>query len=148
MGLQDTGKNVLLLDGGSLIFNQRGEKVAMANDRFSEELLIVDLNEPVLKQKSYQHSKLLDALLFALKQFDEAMFKQKVKWIIGLSGGIDSALNAALLTMALGKERVLAYNLPSRFNSTKTIGNAQQIATKLGNQPRDTANRKINPEQS
>lgn len=132
VGLQDTGKNVLLLDGGSLVFNQKGEKVAMANDRFSEELLIVDLNEPVLKQKSYQHSKLLDALLFALKQFDEAMFKQKVKWIIGLSGGIDSALNAALLTMALGKERVLAYNLPSRFNSTKTIGNAQQITAKLG----------------
>ena len=60
------------------------------------------------------------------------MFKAKVKWIIGLSGGIDSALNAALLTMALGPNRILAYNLPSRYNSRKTIDNAQQIATKLG----------------
>lgn len=131
VSLQDTGKNVLMLDGGSVVFNEHGKKVAAANDRFKEEQLFIDLANPVLKEKNYQRSKLLDALLFAIKEFDSNMFNQKVKWVIGLSGGIDSSLNAALLVLALGESRVLAYNLPSRFNSTKTIGNAQQIATKL-----------------
>ena len=132
ISMQDVGKNVLMLDGGSLVYDANGNKIAQANDRFVEEHLIVDLDNPFLKSFAHQHTKLLDALIFAIKEFDKTMFKAKVKWIIGLSGGIDSALNAALLTMALGPNRILAYNLPSRYNSRKTIDNAQQIATKLG----------------
>lgn len=132
VSLQDTGKNVLLLDGGSLVYNAQGQKVAWANHRFIEEHLIVDLDSPQLKKREYQRSKLLDALIFAIKAFDRRMFDQKVNWIIGLSGGIDSALNAALLTMALGKERILAFNLPSRYNSKKTMSNATHLADKLG----------------
>lgn len=129
---QDIGKNILLLDGGSMVFAAGGKEIAAANDRFKEEHLLVDLAHPILNSHQYSHTKLFDALIFALQSFDEAMFKGKVKWIIGLSGGIDSALNASLLTYAFGRDRVLAYNLPSRYNSVSTISNASLIASALG----------------
>ena len=132
VSMQDTGKNVFVFDGGSLLFNNHGEKVIECNDRFIEELLTVDLDKPQVVQHTYSRSKLLEAVMFAIKEFDRIMFKEKVKWIIGLSGGIDSSVNAALLTLSLGKDRVLAYNLPSRFNSSKTVTNAQNTANLLG----------------
>lgn len=132
VGLQDTGKNVFVFDGGSLVFNHHGEKIAQANDRFSEEHLQVNLENPSLITHTYPTSKLYDAVTTAILDFDALMFNHNVKWIIGLSGGIDSSVNAALLTLALGKNRVLAYNLPSRYNSPKTIGNAEKTAKMLG----------------
>jgi len=132
VGLQDSGKNIFVFDGGSFVLNQEGKLIANANDMFLEEHLIVDLNEPVPKIVKQERSKLLTAVLYAIEQFDELMFKKNVKWIIGLSGGLDSTLNAALLTMSLGKDRVLAYNLPSRFNAETTKNNAKQAAEMLG----------------
>ena len=132
VGLQDSGKNIFVFDGGSFVLDKEGNLIANANDMFLEEHLIVDLNRPVLKIHKQEKAKLLTAVLYAIEQFDEVMFKKNVKWIIGLSGGLDSTLNAALLTMSLGKDRVLAYNLPSRFNAVTTKNNAKNTAEMLG----------------
>ncbi len=131
-GLQDVGKNVLLFDGGSLICVGENSPIIELNDRFEEQHFFVDLSKPIVEKPLIKTSKLFDAIVASIRLFDEQMFKQKVKWIIGLSGGIDSALNTALLTIALGKNRVLAFNLPSHFNSKITIDNAQHLAQKLG----------------
>lgn len=86
--------------------------------------------------KKTEH-KLLKALICSLKEFDEQLFDRKVKWIIGLSGGLDSSVNAALLTMALGKERIIGLNMATQYNSTTTIDNAHQLAKRLGIECRD-----------
>lgn len=132
VGMQDTGKNVFVFDGGSLVYSREGKLLAELNDRFTEEHLLVDLTSPENTEKVHKKSKLFEAITTAITLFDEQMFDKQVKWVIGLSGGIDSALNLALLTYSLDKERILAYNLPSRFNSDKTIGNANHIASILG----------------
>lgn len=130
VSLQNIGKSVLTFDGDSS-FYQNYQRVSECNDRFQEELLIIDLEHPHKVERTFSRSKMLDALLFAIKEFDQEIFKGQVKWIIGLSGGIDSALNGALLAMALGKERILAFNLPSVYNSQLTKDNAHQIAKAL-----------------
>lgn len=132
VGMQDTGKNVFIFDGGSLAYGKNGALITELNDRFHEENKVIDVDTSTLTTRNYKTSKLFDAITTAIKFFDEQMFNKGVKWIIGLSGGIDSALNLALLTYSLGKDRILAYNLPSRFNSEKTIGNATKLASSLG----------------
>lgn len=127
VGVQNNGKNVLTFDGNSSLYNQKGELVSGCNDHFQEELKIVDGFAP----PHPQDDKLLRALLYGIKKFDEQMFQGNVKWIIGLSGGLDSSVSAALLVMALGADRVRAYNMATSYNSLKTIDNARALAQAL-----------------
>lgn len=129
VSLQNIGKSVLTFDGDSSVFLRGGIKLCECNDSFRQELLITDLIAQNLSSSS--NNKLFDALIFAIKEFDEQIFNKKVPWIIGLSGGIDSSVSAALLVLALGKERVIGYNLPSKFNSSITISNATNLAKAL-----------------
>ncbi len=69
-------------------------------------------------------------LIQKIQQFFEQQHLSKV--VIGLSGGIDSALSAMLHVSALGKEQVLLVNLPTKYNSQTTQKLAKQIATNLG----------------
>ncbi len=73
----------------------------------------------------------LDVLLYGLRMFDRQVLGGKMPWLIGLSGGLDSSVNAALVTMALGQDRVIAYNLATTHNSMTTKKNAQQLADAL-----------------
>lgn len=129
-GMQNTGKNIVLFDGGSCIYDTHGKVLYALNDRFKEELAIFD-NHNTRKTTSSE-GKLLDALTFALQEVDRQMFRSNIKWIIGLSGGIDSCINAALLVKALGKDRVIGYNMASIYNSSTTKNNAKILAEKLG----------------
>ena len=134
-GMQNSSKTVCVFDGDSTIWNKAGKVIHACNDAFMEELKVVDLDEASAVKKT-EH-KLLKALLCSLKEFDEQLFDRKVKWIIGLSGGLDSSVNAALLTMALGKERIIGLNMATQYNSTTTIDNAHQLAKRLGIECRD-----------
>jgi len=67
----------------------------------------------------------------AIRSLDELMGKP-VKFVIGLSGGIDSAVSACLIASAVGAERLHCFNLPSKYNSNATIGAAAIIARELG----------------
>jgi len=75
----------------------------------------------------YKYAKIITEL----KKFYNSI-KPLDKFIIGLSGGIDSAVVAALCVAAIGKENIITYNLPSKFNSTITKNNAKYIAERLG----------------
>jgi len=130
VGAQNNGKNLVLFDGDSSYYDQTGQVLMQCNDRFIEELLVFQMGDR--NEAPVDSSKLLDALVFSIKAFDELMFKAKPPWIIGLSGGIDSCVNAALLVKALGKERVFGYNMASRYNQSTSINMARKLASNLG----------------
>jgi len=71
-----------------------------------------------------------NTLLYVLRRYCATLPSKKVA--IGLSGGIDSAVNATLLALALGSENVYAVNMPSRFNSATTKNAAAELAKNLG----------------
>ena len=132
VGMQNTGKNVVLFDGGSKCISKLGQVVAQCNDGFEQEIKAFDLNRFAPGNLVYNQDKLLNAILTGIKEFDYQIFKGKVNWIIGLSGGIDSSVSAALLVLALGSKRVLGVNMPSKYNQQITINNAMLTAEKLG----------------
>lgn len=128
VGCQNTGKNVLVLDGGSCVFGHFGDKILQCNASFISEVKVyAGRSEPLNETKH----KLLDALTYGIREFDAQMFPYKPKWVIGLSGGLDSCVSAALLVRALGSERVIGYNLATNYNSSQTIGNANNLAKAL-----------------
>ncbi len=129
VGMQNNGKTVMVFDGNSTVYDQQGKRQLSLNDEFTEELKIFELGETRVKVNN--EYKLLNALTCAIKEFDQQVFAKSVNWIIGLSGGLDSSINAALLVLALGNERVIGYNMASRYNSDMTKDNAQILADNL-----------------
>ncbi len=129
VGIANNGKNVTMFDGGSFIY-QHNALAASCNDHFEKQLLIWDgMQEQLTPSQPY---KLMDALIYGIKQFDAQIFHGKVPWIIGLSGGLDSTISCALLCMALGKERIRAFNMSTSYNSSLTQENAALTAKSLG----------------
>ncbi len=129
-GMQNSGKTIAVFDGYSTFYNKKGEVQACCNDDFKEECLILDMEDS--NSLVVNEHKVLNALLTAIMEMDKQVFNSSVKWIIGLSGGLDSTINAALLTMALGNDRIIGYNLASQYNSDTTKNNAHILANKLG----------------
>ena len=129
-GMQNNGKNVLVFDGDSTIYDKTGSIQAECPDNFEQHLGVFELDEhyplPV------QADKLLNALVHSIREFDRQLLKGKTPWIIGLSGGLDSSVNVALLVLALGKHRVIGYNMASRYNQDKTKSIAAESAERLG----------------
>lgn len=130
VGADNNGKNVVLFEGGSMVFNQEGRWIASANEVAKEELFIHDLVTE--KHAQPPENKLYDMLVAAIRYTDEQLFQSRLPWIVGLSGGIDSAVSSALVVDALGPHRLQAYTLPTQYNSQTTLENAQKIAQNLG----------------
>ncbi|MEG2385019.1 MAG: NAD(+) synthase [Erysipelotrichaceae bacterium] len=127
LGVQNVGKNVMIYDGLTLV--NEGETIKFCGMPFKAEMNIVDLKQG--DEMKVKKPSLLDALTFAIQNFDEEIFQGKLPWIIGLSGGLDSSVNAALLTHALGNKRVIAYNMATKYNSEQTKNNAASLASTL-----------------
>ena len=125
------GNDELIFDGGSLAFNSAGQLVA-EGQRFAEDFIIADtdtasaitLNTPCDEEQLYH------ALVLGLRDYlHKCGFKSAV---LGLSGGIDSALTAVLAVAALGKENVRGVSLPSQFSSQGSLDDARILAEQLG----------------
>lgn len=129
------GQTELLFDGGSLVLDSRGNLVEELN-YFEEDFRIFDFekiaagNQPDLQPaKSIDISRIQDALVMGIKDyFGKLGFK---KAIVGLSGGIDSAVTLVLAARALGAENVKALLLPSQFSSDHSINDAKDLAENL-----------------
>ena len=129
-GIQNNGKNVLLFDGDSTVFDRTGAVLAEANDAFSQELKVIAWGQASPVEPTPH--KLLSGLLTGIREFDAQVLGSRFNWIIGLSGGLDSSLSAVLLTQALGAHRIIGTNMASRYNSDQTKSIAKTLATKLG----------------
>lgn len=74
--------------------------------------------------------QIYETLIYTLREF--WLKTGKKKFIIGLSGGLDSALVSTLLVIAIGKENVIGVNMPSKFNTNTTKDLAEELAKNLG----------------
>lgn len=134
------GQDELVFDGQSLLSDSTGRIVSKAK-AFEQDLLIADVtvqNEQVqiLPQRPLEE-KFADELdeifqALALGTRDYATKNGFEKVLIGLSGGIDSSLVAAIAVAALGKENVICITMPTKFNSSETISDAEKLAKNLG----------------
>ena len=125
------GNDELVFDGLSMSFNQEGSLLAQS-DSFREKIEVHDLND----ESSTPHSSLPPmetlrrALVLGVR--DYAHKSGFSKGLIGLSGGIDSAVTAAITVEALGKENVIGISLPSSISSEHSKDDAFELAENLG----------------
>jgi NAD+ synthetase len=123
----------LIFDGHSVVLNAQGEVLALGAS-FTEQVLVVDTQAaapvPALALPANQEEQLYRALVLGVRDYvAKCGFKSVV---IGLSGGIDSALVAVIAAEALGADKVWGVSLPSRYSSEGSLGDAAQLAGTLG----------------
>jgi len=123
----------LIFDGGSMAMDRRG-KIALQMPFFEEKVSYFDTEQagqPEETAGSFTRTQLIfDALVMGIKDYFGKMGFSKA--ILGLSGGIDSALTLVLAAEALGKENVFAVLLPSQFSSEHSVADAIALAENLG----------------
>jgi len=125
----------LLFDGGSLVMDRNGN-ILDEMKYFEEDFQVYDLDD-ILKSKPYRGvtnirseiGMIHDALVMGIKNYFGKLGFTKA--ILGSSGGIDSAVTAALSAAALGPENVLNVLMPSRFSSDHSVNDAIQLAKNL-----------------
>jgi NAD+ synthetase len=125
------GNDELIFDGASLAFNGRGQLVAEGR-MFDEDFIVVDLEKaPAMQHEAMpDEEKLYKALVLGLRDYmHKCGFKSA---LLGLSGGIDSALTAVIAVDALGKENVRGVSLPSQYSSQGSLDDAGALAGNLG----------------
>lgn len=124
------GNGELIFDGGSLIISKNGE-ILLEGKVFEEDIINVDLDRlsPVLP-KTEDISFIYNGLTLGVKDFFQKLGFRKA--VIGLSGGIDSALVATIATEALGRDNVLGVSLPSIYTSSESIEDAKKLSENLG----------------
>ena len=152
------GNDSLVFDGSSLVLAPNGEVVAEAAS-FREDLILFDTKEPgsyaavedeavrpagsapeqsidaALSGQAYpcdfwETAAIWDALVLGTRDYVRKCGFSRA--LVGLSGGIDSALVAAIAVEALGRENVLGVGMPSEFSSTGSIDDARALAVNLG----------------
>lgn len=124
------GNDELIFDGGSLAFNGAGELIGRA-ELFAEDFVVVDTEAQaaVAPLEWPVEEYVYKALVLGLRDYlHKCGFKSAV---LGLSGGIDSALVACLAVAALGRENVRGVSLPSQFSSQGSKDDAQMLAERL-----------------
>jgi NAD+ synthetase len=127
----------LIFDGCSVGFNSSGEVVCRAR-AFETDLLIVEFDLPsrdlqhgaVTPMPATEDEEIWNALVLGVRDYTRKCGFTKV--VLGLSGGVDSALVAAIATAALGPENVLGVLMPSPYSSEHSIGDALALAENLG----------------
>ncbi|RJS72039.1 MAG: NAD+ synthase [Candidatus Syntrophoarchaeum sp. WYZ-LMO15] len=124
------GQDDLVFDGGSYLFNREGEPIACCK-QFEEELLVADLDgDKITLPEADPIEEIYGALLLGIGDYVRKNGFSKV--VIGLSGGIDSAVTAALARDALGADNVVGVSMPSKVTSRSSIEDAEKLSQNLG----------------
>jgi len=127
------GQDELVFDGTSMVVSPSGKLISAAK-RFEEDFLLFQLNNkksyPAKKIEIKEQEEAYCALKLGLSDYVKKNGFKKV--IIGVSGGIDSAVVVSLAVSALGKDNVCALIMPSRYTSKETFSDAKIICRNLG----------------
>jgi NAD+ synthase (glutamine-hydrolysing) len=146
------GNDELVFDGNSVAFDAAGNVIAQAKD-FQEDLVVIDVSQrstgfqpvPAVGAKAGHGletrgtktaepasgiESIYEALVLGLRDYVRKCGFKSV--VLGLSGGIDSALTAALAVDALGKDKVVGVAMPSRYSSEHSVVDARAVAQNLG----------------
>lgn len=133
------GQDELIFDGKSCIIDAEGTNNAQAKG-FCEDMLIADIKKENSSVKIDSHSPkpskaiqmedIYNALVLGTRDYTVKNGFQKV--LLGLSGGIDSSVVAAIAADALGSKNVIGITMPSKFNKTETKSDAAKLAENLG----------------
>ncbi len=125
------GNDSLIFDGSSLALNSRGELMAQAAS-FEEDLVVLDPfnTDPIPVPADDDTEAAWRALVLGTRDYVRKCGFSKV--MVGLSGGIDSALVAAIATEALGPENIIGIGNPSQYSSQGSIDDSRRLAENLG----------------
>jgi len=131
------GQDELVFDGASFAMSAAG-RVGAEAPMFQDGVFTMDMGERAQEMKSLWPApapldgvdEIHQALVLGVR--DYVRKNRFMKVAIGVSGGIDSALVAAIATEALGKENVVGVTMPSKYNSDATISDAKKLADNLG----------------
>jgi len=127
------GQDSLLFDGRSLVMDQTGTVVAQALG-FAEDMIVVDSSnwqgDMHEAQEIAEQAAVYRGLVMGVRDYVRKCHFSSV--VLGLSGGIDSALTAAIAVESLGPENVLGVALPSPYSSPDSLEDARQLAENLG----------------
>ena len=126
------GNDSVLFDGISLAFDSKGQMCARARD-FEEDMAIFDTNtqkgdiHPISESDT---QSLLNALIMGTRDYVRKCGFSKA--LVGLSGGIDSALTAYIAVQALGRENVIVIFMPSQYTAQENFEDTEKLARNLG----------------
>ncbi len=135
------GQDELVFDGRSMFADSTGKVITKAK-AFAEDLLIADIiqtidgtvqvkpMQPVAPQPTDRLDEIYQALVLGTSDYTRKNGFKKI--LLGISGGIDSSVTAAIAVAALGAENVVCLTMPSKFNSPETINDAEKLAKNLG----------------
>ncbi len=126
------GNDSLLFDGSSLVLNAEGKIVAQGRS-FEEDLVYFDsktLTGDMHEQIEGEEASVYSALVLGTRDYIRKCGFQKA--IVGLSGGIDSALTAVIAADAVGPENVIGVGMPGPYSSAGSIDDARALAKNLG----------------
>lgn len=134
-GVQNNGKDVYTFDGMTAAYSRKGALLAEAPPYETERMSFTfDIETKELRPEEafppYEGSLLLPAMRYGVKHFLSSIHQDRV--VIGVSGGIDSAVNAALYRSVLPEEQILLVNMPTRYNAAVTKELARELANNLG----------------
>ncbi len=122
----------LIFDGASMCFDSSGNLVQLGKT-YKEDYFIFDTNQnydPIVESEKCFEDEVLNSLIFGLRDYCKKLKFKKL--LLGLSGGIDSALTAFIAVKALGKENVHVVLMPSKYSSKGSIDDSKKLIKNLG----------------
>jgi len=125
------GQDELVFDGTSLVVNSRGQTI-LRGKRFEEDFIVFDGKKKYKPQENKidKVQEMYKALILGIKDYVRKNNFKKV--LVGVSGGIDSAITLALAEDALGQDNVLGLIMPSKYTSPDTLSDAVRLCASLG----------------
>ncbi|MDK2897628.1 MAG: hypothetical protein PWP04_1748 [Candidatus Atribacteria bacterium] len=125
------GNDELIFDGRSMVLDKNGELVSLFTP-FQEEVRTIDTTHPVATEPYIPQDKIesvYEALVLGIRDYLRKCGFSQV--LVGLSGGIDSALTCSLAAEALGKEKVMGISLPGPYSSPGSVEDSRKLAHNL-----------------